>query len=101
MTTPNGKLLRLATRAALAGATLLTLSTGVARAADAGRDERMPRTYAAVQQMKPAEVMHMMDAGQKGYVTHDEFMKFYEKLFERMDRDRNGKLSEPEFTDRG
>jgi hypothetical protein len=33
-------------------------------------------------------------------VIHDEFMK-YEQMYERMDKNKDGKLMQAEFTDRG
>jgi Ca2+-binding EF-hand superfamily protein len=51
--------------------------------------------------MDPMEVMHMIDKGTKGYVTREEFLKFQEQFFNRMDRDHNGRISEVEWTDAG
>jgi hypothetical protein len=62
--------------------------------------KKMP-SFPEMQQMKPMDVMKMMDKDKKGYVTHEEFMKFYEELFKRLDRDESGTLTPPEFTDRG
>ncbi len=75
---------------------------GRAAAEDAAKKEKqkMP-SYPALMQMKPEDVMNMMDKDKKGYVTHEEFMKFYEALFQRLDRDKNQQLTLPEFTDRG
>jgi hypothetical protein len=47
------------------------------------------------------DVMHLMDAASPGYVTHEEFIRFQERLFQRMDKDRDGRVSEAEFTDAG
>jgi len=62
--------------------------------------KKMP-SMPELQKMKPMDVMHMMDTDKKGYVTKEEFMKFYEDLFKRLDRDESGTLTPPEFTDRG
>jgi len=62
--------------------------------------KKMP-SFPELQKMKPMDVMHMMDTDKKGYVTKEEFMKFYEDLFKRLDRDESGTLTPPEFTDRG
>jgi hypothetical protein len=64
------------------------------------KKSKMP-SMPQMQRMKPMDVMHMMDPDKKGYVTHEEFMKFYEDLFQRLDRDKNGQLTQPEFTDEG
>jgi hypothetical protein len=102
MTSTNRRSSRLAVRAASAAALLFALAGATsARAADAKQEERMPRSYAAIAKMKPTEVMHLMDQGNKGYVTREEFMKFHEQLFQQLDRDRNSRITEPEFTDRG
>ncbi len=71
-----------------------------ALASDVSQD-RLPSTFAGLQKTKPMDVMHMMDTGKKGYVTKEEFMKFQEALFEKIDRDGDLKLTAPEFTDQG
>lgn len=60
-------------------------------------------TYAEMMKMKPVDVMHMMDADGNGFVTRDEFMKFQEKMFTKMDKNGDGKLGAKEFgvADRG
>jgi hypothetical protein len=55
------------------------------------------RSWAALQGMKAMEVMHAMDAAKKGYVTREEFMKFQEAFFQRMDRNGDGKLDAQEW----
>jgi hypothetical protein len=100
--TVSNRIRRSIARAALAGALVATLGAShAALAADASKEDKMPKTYSALMKMKPVEVMHMMDNGKKGFVTREEFMKFYEELFNRMDKDKNGKITEPEFTDHG
>jgi hypothetical protein len=85
-----------------AGAAAASLAVApLARAADTTPQERAPRSYAAMMKMKPAELMHLMDASHEGYVTRDEFLKFQQELFERMDKDRDGRISEPEFLEQG
>jgi hypothetical protein len=66
----------------------------------AGKGKTMP-SYPALMEMKPEEVMHMMDADNSGYVTREEFMKFFQAEFERLDRDKDKRLTPPEFTDKG
>jgi hypothetical protein len=55
------------------------------------------RSWAALQRMKPMEVMHAIDADKKAYVTREEFMKFQEELFARMDRNADGKVDAKEW----
>jgi hypothetical protein len=88
---------KLARMAAL-GAVLVSSSSALA--ADTARD-KMPSSYTAMTKMKPLDVMHVMDKDKKGYVTRDDFMKFQQALFEQIDKNRDGQLSEKEFTDKG
>ncbi len=55
------------------------------------------RSWVQLQRMKPMAVMHLADADGKGYVTRDEFIKFQERLFDRMDRNHDGKVTTPEW----
>jgi EF hand len=55
------------------------------------------RAWAALHQMKPMEVMHMIDADRKGYLTREEFMKFQSEFFDRMDRNHDGKVDAEEW----
>jgi EF hand len=70
-----------------------------ARASDVSF-ERTPSSYAALVKMKPMEVMHLMDADNQGSVTKEQFMKFHEAMFDKMDKDKDGKLSREEWLDR-
>jgi spore coat protein CotH len=56
-----------------------------------------PAEYIDYQKMKPMQVMHMMDPDKKGFVTHEEFMKFYEELFNNLDKNHDGKLTAEEL----
>jgi hypothetical protein len=47
--------------------------------------------------MKPMDVMHVMDPDNKGYVTKEDYMKFHEMMFQKMDKNRDNKLDEDEF----
>src|ERR1700682_6172144 len=55
------------------------------------------RSWAQLAKMKPMEVMHMIDRENKGYVTREEFMRFQEQLFDKMDADHDGKVVAPEW----
>ena len=70
------------------------LTPFVARAADVGKG---PLSYAQLQQLKPLDVMHMIDTDKKGYVTREEFMKFQEQLFDNMDKNKDGKVDAKEW----
>ena len=88
------------TRAALAAALVALLATTPnAYAADTSQD-MMPTGYSSLMKMKPMEVMHMMDPDKKGFVTKSDFMKFHERMFEKMDKNHDDKLSEAEFVER-
>jgi hypothetical protein len=68
-----------------------------ARAADTGSDV-VPSTFAAMSREDPMNVMHMMDTNHDGFVTRDEFMKFQTSFFDRMDKNKDGRLTAPEWT---
>jgi hypothetical protein len=51
--------------------------------------------------LKPTDVMQVVDADEKGYVTKDEFLKFQEELFQRIDRNGDGKSDGQERTGTG
>ena len=55
------------------------------------------RSWAQLAKMKPMEVMHMIDTEKKGYVTREEFMKFQEQFFDRMDQNHDGKVDAKEW----
>lgn len=59
-----------------------------------------PAEYIDYLKMKPMQAMHMMDKGNKGFVTREAFMKFHEEMFDRMDKDHDGKLSPEEWLGR-
>ncbi len=59
-----------------------------------------PSEYVSFLKMKAMQAMHMMDADKKGFVTKEEFMKFHEEMFERMDKDHDGKLTPEEWMGR-
>jgi hypothetical protein len=66
----------------------------------ASKGKTMP-SYPALMEMKPEDVMHMMDGDHSGYVTREEFTNFFQAEYDRLDRDRDQRLTAPEFTDRG
>jgi hypothetical protein len=89
---------------ATAGAVLvISLFPSPSRAAadDPAKKEKKMPSYPALMKMEPKQVSTMMDADNSGYVSREEFMKFYEALYDRLDRDKNQQLTPPEFTDRG
>jgi hypothetical protein len=73
-------------------------TTGVARAADiTSTDEARALSYGDLTRMKPMDVMHMVDKDGKGYITQEDLAAFERRLFERMDRDHNGKVTPDEW----
>lgn len=66
-----------------------------ANAAEASKN--VPASYGELMKMKPMEAMHLMDEGNKGYVTREEFMKFQEALFQKMDQNKDEKISREEW----
>jgi len=89
--------MKLLNRRSLATAALLfAVVAPVARAAvPTSSDEA--RSYDQLARMKPMEVMHMIDTDKKGYVTREEFMKFQEQFFDRMDQNHDGKVDPKEW----
>jgi len=81
----------------IAAAVLLALALAPAARAETPTSTDQVRSYSALLKMKPMEVMHMCDAEKKGYVTREEFMKFHEEIFQKIDRDHDGKLSSAEW----
>ena len=89
--------MKLLNRRSLATAALLfAVVAPVARAAvPTSSDEA--RSYNQLARMKPMEVMHMIDSDKKGFVTREEFLKFQEQFFDRMDQDHDGKVDPREW----
>jgi hypothetical protein len=58
-------------------------------------------SWNALHKMKPMDVMHLVDADKKGYVTLEQFMKFQEELFQRIDRNHDGKIDADEWMGAG
>ncbi len=88
---------KLAARSAVL-ALAMVASMGFVRTAQAAEfAEDFPKSYSDLMKMKPMDAMHMMDKDKKGYVTKDEFMKFHQGMFDRMDQDKDGKLSREEW----
>ncbi len=90
--------MKLVIRSILAAAALLAAiaATPAARAATPTTTDEA-RSWAQIAKMKPMEVMHMIDADKKGYVTREEFLKFQEQLFDKMDKDHDGNVTASEW----
>jgi hypothetical protein len=99
-TRPFHRTLSLA-RAALA-ATLVAIAAAAATglAADVSFD-KVPANYTMLMKMDPMDVMRLMDPDKKGYVTKSDYMKFHEMMFDKMDKNHDGKLDASEFAPRG
>jgi len=85
-------------RSILAAAALLAAiaATPAARAATPTTTDEA-RSWGQLAKMKPMDVMHMIDTDKKGYVTREEFLKFQEQLFDKMDKDHDGKVMGSEW----
>jgi len=54
----------------------------------------LPRSVGEViARMKPMQLMHLVDTHKKGVVTKEQYMKFFEDLWDRMDPDHTGTVS--------
>ncbi len=77
---------------------LLVLSAALAVPASAQETGfHYPSSWLEYRKMEPMPAMHMMDTDKKGYVTKEEFMKFQEEFFSRMDKDHDGKVTADEW----
>ena len=82
----------------LAMAAVVFALLSFARTAHAGEFAKdFPKSYSDFVKMKPMAVMHMMDTDKKGFVTKEQFMKFHEDMFDKMDKNKDGKLSREEW----
>jgi hypothetical protein len=84
-------------RAALVAAlvALVAIAPSV-RASDVSFD-KVPANYAMMMKMSPQDLRKAMDPDQKGYVTYDDYMKFHEMMFQKMDKNHDGKVTAKEF----
>ena len=83
-------------RTIAAAALLFAVAAPVARAAAPTTSDEA-RSYNQLARMKPMEVMHMIDSDKKGFVTREEFLKFQEQFFDRMDQNHDGKVDPREW----
>jgi hypothetical protein len=88
--------IKLINRRSLAVAAVL-----IAAAVPVSRAAAQPDSYERLHRMKAMEVMHEIDADKKGYVTREEFMKFQEEFFDRMDKNHDGKVDAKEWMGKG
>jgi hypothetical protein len=58
---------------------------------------KMPQNMRELMSMDPEHCMQMMDQKNKGYVTKEEFMKFQERLWSNMDKNRDKRVDKSEF----
>lgn len=83
---------------------ILGLFVGAALLASTGAFAQMidgyPGNYEYFLSQKPMAAMHMIDKTNKGFVTKEEFMKFHEEMFKRMDKNKDGKISAEEWLGR-
>jgi len=86
--------------ASLASIASIVLLPTAARAYEEMRTGGPPSEYVSFLKMKAMQAMHMMDAGQKGSVTKEKFIKFHQEMFDRMDKDHDGKLTPEEWLGR-
>jgi hypothetical protein len=60
----------------------------------------IPVNYKELMKMQPMDVMHAIDNQKKGVVTKEQFLKYHSMLFDKMDKDHNGELSQSEWMGR-
>src|SRR2546422_8706544 len=89
--------IKLRSRPLVFGALLPAFAAAPAARAATPSSTDEARSWASLTRMKPMEVMHMIDTDKKGYVTREEFMKFQEQLFDKMDKDHDGNVTASEW----
>ncbi len=47
--------------------------------------------------MRTMKMMHMMDTNKDGKVTKEEFMHYYEMMWDKMDKDHKGYMTEQDW----
>jgi len=73
------------------------LFSGMALSHVASADE-MVSTGGYAREMHKIEMMNMLDANGDHMVSADEFNQYYAKLFDALDKDKNGKIDTGEWT---
>jgi hypothetical protein len=73
---------------------LIAFGPSSAYAAEAAK---VPTSFEEFFKMHAMPAMHMIDTDNKGYVTKEEFMKFMEQFFDKMDKDHSGKVTAEEW----
>jgi hypothetical protein len=76
----------------LLGATGTAVGTAAAQAAD------KPKDKVALGEADVKQLLLLMDADKNGKISKEEYMKFMEAEFERLDIDKNGELDVKELT---
>lgn len=87
-------------RAAAFAVTLAVASFAFTPQAQAAEEDKTPPSYGALMVMSPQDVMHLIDSKNEGAVTREDYMVFHARMFEKMDKNKDGKISESEWIDR-
>ncbi|HEY1760539.1 MAG TPA: hypothetical protein VGG72_34510 [Bryobacteraceae bacterium] len=77
---------------ALAAASGGMFGTGAVRAAD------KPKDNLAIGEADVKQLLLLMDADKNGKISRDEYMRFMQAEFDRLDKDKNGELDVKELT---
>lgn len=76
---------------ALALGAAAVLALPVSAGATSQHSQDFPRSVGeVVAKMKPMELMHMIDKEKKGVVTKEQYMQFFEDLWNKMDPNHTG-----------
>jgi hypothetical protein len=57
----------------------------------------VPPEWVHFQSMNPMDAMHMMDKDNKGYVTKEDFQRFQDEFFAKLDKRGDGKITADEW----
>ncbi len=90
---------KLIRNAAVASLALFAVAASAAHASDI-RSGAPPAWYAVNPGLEPMKLMHMMDADRSGTISREEFLKFHEELFDKLDTNHDGQIDAGEWMGR-
>jgi len=86
------------TNIVLAIVVVAALLTAIAGSAVAQKAAAKPQDKVALGEDEVKQLLLLMDADKNGMISKEEFMKFMEAEFERLDKDKSGELDVKELT---
>jgi hypothetical protein len=74
------------------------LTTGAALGPSVAQASDKPKDNVALGEADVKQLLLLMDADKNGKISRDEYMRFMEAEFQRLDKDKNGELDVKELT---